>query len=203
VLARRRPPRRRARREDAGYGACGLERGATGAPARWGYGRCSVPRGAVLRPGPNAPQLERFQFSIRATSADVKSAIAGLRIFAGRVADTGEQSISNKSFALVYSVVVPKLQGHRATARGVPRNGAVPQRQTVEDRRVVESDVEGQNCRPRKAHASVFPTAALLFCETRVFERESLPSSHRVCLTTAVRRLGRHWAACADRRRLR
>ena len=34
MLARRRPPRRRARREDAGYGACGLERGATGAPAR-------------------------------------------------------------------------------------------------------------------------------------------------------------------------
>jgi hypothetical protein len=118
-------------------------------------------------------------FPIGTTPADVKSAIADLRIFAGRVTDVSEQSISNKSLALVDGVVVPKLQGHGTTTRGEQGDGAVPQRQAFEQWRIVESDVERQNCRPGKANPSVLVIRALLLCEAGMLECNSLLFGHR------------------------
>lgn len=108
-----------------------------------------------------------FDFPIGAASAYVKSAIAHPRVFARRVADAGEQSISNESLALADSADIPKLQGHRATSHGDQRDGALPEGQAFENWRVVEPDVERQDCGPREANPSVIFARTLLLAEAR------------------------------------
>ena len=66
-------------------------------------------------------------------------------MFVGLVADAGEYLIVNEKLTGREKVFVPVVHAHRKAVARQESNRTVPQRQSVEERRIVEADVEREN----------------------------------------------------------
>jgi hypothetical protein len=81
-----------------------------------------------------------------AATAKVKGAVTYLSIFARRFADPRHQFIAYQPLTAREIVVAPVVQGHRKASPRQESDRAVPQRQAVEKERIIEADVERENC---------------------------------------------------------
>ena len=106
----------------------------------------SIPASPILRSGPKASGLELFYFSSRATTQEVEGTITYLNIFLRIVADPRQQFIVHQPLTGGEKDIDPVVQGHRKSVPRQESDRAVPQRQAVEKQRVIETDVERENC---------------------------------------------------------
>ena len=104
----------------------------------------SIPPSPILRSGPKALGLEQFYFSSRATTQEVEGAVTCLSMFLRIVADPRQQVIAHQLLT-GRKKVVPVVQGHRKAVPQQESDRGVPQRQAVEEQRIIEADVEGEN----------------------------------------------------------